>query len=108
MARECNKGCKPETDNSTIECDGKYISTKCVYTEKDVYFDVEEGDSLTKLIARIKQILKAIYLGLDNKIDYKYLYVNNIIYIDDTDALNNGLSQGDPYIDTTGVVRVIL
>jgi len=97
MARECYKGCDPETDETGIECDGDFIGQNCVVLEQNTYFDIVEGDRLTQLIIKIGVKLQNLF---SNKVD-----TNLTEYADDAAAAIGGVSVGNNYVDPNGFVR---
>ena len=106
MSRECNKCNDPELDENAIDCNGEFVRQGCVILEKNTYLEIQEGDRLTDLIAKIVTRFKAIVLSLGRKVDYYTLYEEGNFYQNDIDAGNNGVALGKPYIDVNGFLRV--
>lgn len=106
--RDCMKGCDPQVDNSSIHCDGNFVGQECVILNANPYLEINAGEGLGALIKSISRRLKSIVQTLRNKIDYKYLYEEDMIFVDDIEAGNAGVAVGSPYIDTNGFVRIRL
>ena len=98
--RDCN-GCENvETEEVFIECDGDYVSDKCVEVEDGVPF--LGLVSHTPLSVFIKKIVKRLKL-LSVKVGQTWSLPE---YENDLDASAGGLSVGSPYVTSSGVVRI--
>ena len=100
MARECYKGCDPETDETGIECDGEFVSEECIVLNQNTYLNIVLGDKLSKFITNIVLKFKSIDISLAGKISK-----NLPTYEDDTEAEADGLELGEYYVTPTGFVK---
>lgn len=99
MGRPCNDGCNPETDDTTIDCDGNYISTDCIITEAISYLDIDKDSSLTLLIEKLVDRVR----NLTNSVGSSWSLPE---YADDVSAGVDGLPLGNAYVTPTGEVRI--
>lgn len=97
MARECYRGCDPETDETGIECNGEFVSENCVTLAQNTYLNISLGQRLSHLITNI--VLKFQSLDL-SKIDK-----NLDTYASDTLAGAGGVQIGSYYLTTDGFVK---
>lgn len=99
MKDNCKKRCQPETDDSTIDCDGEYIDAKCITVAPVSYLGIEENDSQDTVNAVLTEKLKTLTNFIGN-------LWNLPEYDSDSEAEADGILIGEPYVTTVGVVRI--
>lgn len=104
MANECCFDEK-DTQNDGVECNGEFISAECVVISRlNEYFNLPKGTKLSTLLDYMTSAIKNANIRIGNRIDFSILptFSNN------TDAVNGGLGQGDPYKTPSGDVKVVI
>lgn len=98
--RDCSNCPEPEVDDTSIDCDGKYVSTDCVEMgQGSEYLGVYEGDSLTKFIFNIVSRIKTLVNLVGGMWNLKE-------FPNDTAASAGGISKGKPYVTPDGFVKI--
>lgn len=64
----CVKGCEEATtDETAIECDGKFMTSNCVVMAEDnPYFEIVQGDYLSEAIIKIQEKCEALDTIINN------------------------------------------
>lgn len=98
--RDCNGCDNVETDEGFIECDGEFVSDKCIEVEEGVPFlGISQHTPLSVFIKKITKRVKLLALRVGN-------FWNLPEHTDDVDASNGGVAVGSPYVTPSGVVRI--
>lgn len=104
-AIDCQGITIPTVDESAVGCNGSEASTDCVITPVAFnFFQIGVGNTLTTILLKISNKVKAIYNSLADYVKYTDLP----LYANDAAAATGGLASGKPYKDTLGYLRIKL
>lgn len=101
----CTECREPEVDNSGIECGGYITPDSCIASTEGVpYFNLPVGTRYSKVLSVIVKAIRQMQVVLGRKIDYKNLQT----YDTNEEAVDAGLSLGEPYKTSDGFVKVVV
>lgn len=99
MGKDCFKGCKPETDESLLPCNGSFVTEDCVLVDRQPYLGISEVSSLGALIKIVVQRIRALT-------NAQGVWNNLQVFVDDETAEDGGILIGKPYVTPDGFVRI--